>query len=311
MSIVSVTRILNEEDIVEAFVRHNAVHVDKMLFLDNGSCDRTLEILHALQAEGFAITVFQTLAAGFDEVAVNTWLYRLAGGLYRAAWVVFLDADEFIDTPLLADCLSGAGILVEHARFVQSAREDAAELIVPVRQRWRAPGGTGVYKMFIRGGLDVMIEAGNHGAVQNGARLALPVEARVTLAHYSRRDGWQNLQKIATGWLKVLAAGAPARAHSAHYRSPYETLRDKPHELLGNPLFLDREMPEEEMEERPMVYRGGALRYTMAVNQALRAFRLGLCYAEQLAMQHGRLLDASAEARRVTEGFQAERKFLF
>jgi glycosyltransferase involved in cell wall biosynthesis len=313
MNVCSVTRILNEEDIVEAFVRHNAVHVSKMLFLDNGSCDGTLDILRALQAEGFAITVFQTVAAGFDEVAVNTWLYGLASQLYRADWVIFLDTDEFIDTEILADTLTGDGILVEHIRYVQSAREDSAELIVPVRQRWRVPGHTGVFKMFLRGGLDVVIEAGNHGAVQNGQALALKVTPGVRLAHYSRRDGWQNLQKIATGWLKVLAAGAAVigENRSAHYRSPFETLREKPHELLGNKLYLDREMPEEEMEEHPLTYHGGPLRYTKSVDPALRAFRLGLNYAEQLATQHGRLLDGSPEARRLTEGFYGERKFLF
>jgi len=313
MNVCSVTRILNEEDIVEAFVRHNAVHVGKMLFLDNGSCDRTLEILRSLQAEGFAISVFQTVAAGFDEVAVNTWLYGLASQLYRADWVVFLDADEFIDTENLADALTGDGVLVEHIRYVQSAREDSAELIVPVRQRWRVPGATGVFKMFLRGGLDVVVEAGNHGALLNGQALALPVSLQVRLAHYSRRDGWQNLQKIATGWLKVLAAGSAAigENRSAHYRSPFETLRDKPHELLGNRLYLDREMAEEAMEECPITYRGGNLCYTVPVDPALRAFRLGLHYVEQLAMQHGRLLDASPEARRLTEGFYAERKFLF
>jgi hypothetical protein len=226
---------------------------------------------------------------------------------------VFLDADEFIDTENLSAALIGDGILVEHRRYVQSAREDGAELIVPVRQRWRVPGATGVFKMFLRGGLDVVVEAGNHGALLNGQALVLPVSLQVRLAHYSRRDGWQNLQKIATGWLKVLAAGSAAigETRSAHYRSPFETLRDKPHELLGNPLYLDREMPEEEMEEHPITYRGGPLCYTVAVDPALRAFRLGLHYAEQLAMQHGRLLDASAEARRLTEGFYGERKFLF
>jgi hypothetical protein len=60
--IVSVTRILNEDDIVEAFVRHNAVHADHMLFLDDSSIDRTLEILQTLQVEGFPLTVFQNFA---------------------------------------------------------------------------------------------------------------------------------------------------------------------------------------------------------------------------------------------------------
>ena len=49
---VSVTRILNEDDIVEAFVRHNIGHLSHMIFIDNGSTDRTLLILKHLQANG-------------------------------------------------------------------------------------------------------------------------------------------------------------------------------------------------------------------------------------------------------------------
>jgi len=86
MKTVSVTRIFNEEDIVEAFVRHNATLVDQMLFLDNGSTDATLEILRALQAEGVALSVFQCRAVNFDEVAVNSWLYQLASQTQRADW---------------------------------------------------------------------------------------------------------------------------------------------------------------------------------------------------------------------------------
>ena len=44
---------------------------------------------------------------------------------------------------------------------------------------------------------------------------------------------------------------------------------------------------------------------------ALKALELGLRYAEQLARQHGKLLDQSAEARRLAETWNAERRFLF
>lgn len=52
--VVCFTRILNEDDIIEAFVRHHATHVEEMLFLDNGSSDRTVEILTALRGEAVA-----------------------------------------------------------------------------------------------------------------------------------------------------------------------------------------------------------------------------------------------------------------
>ena len=47
MTLIGITRVLNEDDIVEAFVRHHATMVDHHLILDNGSSDETVNILKA------------------------------------------------------------------------------------------------------------------------------------------------------------------------------------------------------------------------------------------------------------------------
>jgi hypothetical protein len=318
MKTVAVTRIFNEEDIVEAFVRHNATMVDQMLFLDNGSTDATLDILRQLQAEGLNLSVFQCRAVNFDEVAVNTWLYQLASQTQRADWVVFLDADEFLDpqagqTP--ADQLRGIGILIEHKRYVQAATDDPLEPIAPRRQTTRTTTPTNIHKLIIRGGLgaDLAIDAGNHGAHLGDRPLVFPVEPRLSLAHYPRRDGYQNLQKIVIGWLKVLAGGdaAVAQGISQHYRSPFETLRDNPEYLIANPNYLAAEYNPSPTTHDPLAYRGAALRYTAVPNHALRAAQLILRHAEQLAQQHGALLDTLPAARQLVDRRNAERVFLF
>jgi len=314
---ISVTRILNEDDIVEPFVRHNAVNLSHMVFLDNGSTDRTLDILKSLQAEGFPLSVFQTRAVTFDEPAVNTFLYAHATSLHGADWVMFLDCDEFIAGPALAPalaCITAPAIAVPLLHYAQTGQEDPAEPIAPLRMRWRAKAPTHVYKIFLRGGLPgITIDAGNHAAFTHGQTLPMATTHPLALAHYPRRNGYQNLQKIAIGWLKTLAAGDSVTAleRSAHYRSPFETLRDKPAELINNPTYLDRELAPEDAEEAPLAYLGGPLRYTTPSDPALKAFELGLRYAEQLARQHGRLLDSSAEARQRLESWKNERKFLF
>ncbi len=319
--LISVTRILNEDDIVEAFVRHNVLSLNHMIFLDNGSTDSTLAILKALQEEGLPITVFQGPSLSFDEVSANTWLYRLVDQLHKADWVVFLDADEFLSLPAkatLATILSAQAANAVEAtllHYYETDDDDAAQPIVPARMRWRMIAPTGVSKLFLRGGFGAraIIDAGNHGAFLDGKPMPAAPEPRLALAHYPARDGWQNLQKITIGWLKVLAAGQPAlgAGRSQHYLSPFETLRDKPHELLGNPLFMQPKLNRTIMEERPLDYRGGALRHTGATDPALRALQLALRHAEQLARQHGRLLDQSAEARRLVDGWNSARKFLF
>ncbi|SIR15881.1 MULTISPECIES: glycosyltransferase family 2 protein [Acidiphilium] len=322
MRLVSVTRILNEDDIVEAFVRHNHASLDHMVFLDNGSTDATLDILRQLQAEGLRLSVFQTIAAGFDEVAVNTWLYRMADQMHRADFVVFLDADEFItttDAPL-ADLLAARpvqdrAVAVPLVHYFDTVEDDAAELIVPVRLRWRVRVPTGVTKMIVRGGLGtrITIDAGNHGGTLDGRPVPTPRAHTVALAHYPRRSGWHDMQKSAIGWLKVLAAGQATvdQGRSAHYRAPFERMRDAPGTLLVNTGYLAPPVDHEGAILAPITYRGGPLRYTKANDPARKAFMLALHYAEQLARQHGTLQDRSPEARQIVTAWNAERRFLF
>ena len=320
---VSVTRILNEDDIVEAFVRHNIRHLSHMIFIDNGSTDRTLLILKNLQAEGLPLSVFQSRSAIFDEVSINTWLYRIADQIHHADWVIFLDADEFIAldhggtlTDLLATrAAHDHAIKLPLVHYYDTPEDNQAELIVPIRMRWRMRAATQVFKLFVRGGLGmrIVIDAGNHGGFLDGRPLPTQLDHQISLAHYPRRSAYQNLQKIAIGWLKLLASGDATvkSGRSSHYRSPFETLRDKPHELIGNPAYTAPGVDRSLAEDSPLPYRGGALRYTEPGDPAMKAITLTLRYAEQLAGQHGKLLDQSTEARRLVETWNAERKLLF
>lgn len=320
MRLVSVTRILNEDDIVEAFVRHNSVGLDHMIFLDSGSSDRTLDILRALQREGVPLSVFQAISAEFDEADASTWLYRLADRMHGADWVVFLDADEFLTGEKLADRLASLtrrdqAIRLQLVHYYNGPDDDPAELNVPVRMRWRRRDESGVFKIVARGGMGarLMVDAGNHGGIVDGHPLATMLERQAALAHYPRRNGWQNLQKLTLGWLRVLAAGSEvvAQGRAAHYRAPFELLRDRPQDLLRNPAYLDSDLDHAAAVVAPIAYRGGALRYTVATDPAMKAFTLGMRYAEQLARQHGCLIEQSSEARRLAAEWKSARRFLF
>lgn len=322
MRVVTVSRILNEDDIVEAFVRHNATFVDHMMFLDNGSTDCTLDILRRLQTEGLPLSVFQTHSVSFDETAVNTWLYATADRMHRPAWIAFLDVDEFIscDDNRLAITLgrrptAGPALMVRLVHYFDTAEDDNSDQLVPRRMRWRLKDDLDIFKVIVRGGIGgvVSIDAGNHGGTLAGTPFPHLPEPRIELAHYPRRSGWHGLQKTVVGWLKVLAAGEEAvqRGYSQHYRSEFETLRERSGTLLRNPDYFAQPVNHETMKAEPLDYRGSPLRYTEAVDPMLRAVRNGLCYAEMLARRHGALLDHATGARELVERWNAERKFLF
>jgi hypothetical protein len=45
MKLVAVCRVMNEVDIIEAFVRHHCAHFHNLIFIDAGNYDRKLVIL--------------------------------------------------------------------------------------------------------------------------------------------------------------------------------------------------------------------------------------------------------------------------
>ena len=99
MKLVAVAMVRNEEDIVEAFVRHNLSVLDGMIVVDHGSADRTLAVLNALCAERLPLVVLRSDAAGYLQAEITTTAARDAFARARADAVFPLDADEFLRVP--------------------------------------------------------------------------------------------------------------------------------------------------------------------------------------------------------------------
>lgn len=96
MRIVTLSKIKNEADMIESFVRYHGEIVDEMFFVENGSTDGTLEILYALREEGYSLTIFDEREAVFDELK---FINKYAGIILRedeVDWLVPIDADEFL-----------------------------------------------------------------------------------------------------------------------------------------------------------------------------------------------------------------------
>jgi hypothetical protein len=318
MRIVAATRVLDEADIIEAFVRHTAAFVDHHVLLDNGSRDETLAILDALRAEGFALTVLSNRSVAFSEEDANSRLLVEASRGHGAHWVLFLDADEFVDDRAID---GGLRALLGHASeyrplvsqikvaltdYVATPSDDPDEPVVPRRMVWRGEASTNfksvVHARVLEAG--ARIRAGGHGAFWKGGGEIWPAafEAGLTYAHYPERSVWQWMSKFVRGWAKVLAAGEAevARGRSAHYAEPFALLRDAPRQVLDDPVLMGFKNDRPGLTHDPVGYRGGALVYTPVIDHRLRAVSSVLSYLEALAVRHGRLLDAVPEARRLS-----------
>ncbi len=317
MRLIAVSRVLNEEDIIEAMVRHHAALVDHHVILDNGSVDRTIEILAALQAEGVSLSILQNDAVMFCEERFNTMLYDVAVRAHAADWVLFLDADEFIDARRVGDLRAllasvppeypslGVGMI----NYDSPSEATLHEPNVVRRYVRRVAAPIDVWKVFVRApaeGQRISINAGNHSINLDGADVAPPRQEAFLLAHYPNRGPLHWAGKAVTGWLKVLAAGdlEEHEGRSGHYRATFAHVTKDPHAWVQASLQAagNGVMPASAgLVEDPIAYLGRPLLYTEAVDYGWRSLRLLLANTQRLATAYGRLLEAQPQTRQDAE----------
>ncbi len=326
MRIVAASRIMDEADIAEAFIRHTAAFVDHHLLLDNRSRDGTRDILRALHEEGLPITVFDNPSVAFAETEANSFLFEEAARAQGAHWVVFLDTDEFIDErrlpggfrPMLAHAAEHRPLVsqvkVALTEYVPIHTDDPGDPIVPTRVAWRAERSENFKAILHTRILDAgaRVRAGGHGAHWPGTDNEVwpyVIDPVLTYAHYPERSAWQWIAKFVRGWTKVLAAGQAevARGTSAHYRDAFEMLRDHPGRILDHPTLMGFKTDRPGLSHAPIDYRGGPLRHTPPGDDRLRAMSAIVRHLEDLSIRHGALLTHGTEARALARAWDTAR----
>lgn len=322
ITIAAITRVLNEADIIEAFIRHTASFVMHHVIMDNGSADGTIEILAALKREGIPLTVYQSRSITYNESDSVTQLYDAACTALAPDWVLCIDVDEFLDDrrlpggfshhleTLLAGDMPPDYVKIPMVNYAATARDDAGERNAALRMRHRLQP-TNIYKIIIRGALHdqgVSIEHGSHWARIGGKAARERIEPDLWLAHYSERSPYQYIVKFLRGWAKVLATGQAEidRKTAFHYAGPFGFMRDDPKSLLRNPHFMGFKNEVPELIEDPIAYRGGALRYTPDNDEAMRAVKCLMGFYEECALRHGRLLDRFPEVREAVREWEMQ-----
>ena len=286
MRVISICCARNEEDIIEAFVRHTLAYCDDLILLENGSDDATPEILRRLKDEGLAVYIITDATIGKVQVDQVNRLVRMAAHDFSADWIISLDADEFLTGPEAATFLpepdsEDAVCQKIPMRSYYCTKEDPADVLNPVERITKrliyepalaAESKLCVYKTTIPGRLARLagsyIAQGNHVFYMNGIEAPHRVAAGVWLAHFSLRSPGQYALKLATQHVQKFREISIRSNETPFYERPYRELLQSYTEFEKS--FYDQAITYHPPHDRnalvsdPIQYAGGPLRYTAA-----------------------------------------------
>ena len=248
MRIVGFMLARNEEDIVEASIRHNLRSLDALTVVDHGSDDATPDILASLAREGLPLEIRRDESLEMRQSEVTTEHARrlFEGG---ADLCVPIDADEFLCMPSRAS----------FERTVAAA-DPAIHLVMPwltylppldgsgdivarlAHARRMTTERHGLYKVVVRRSLldtpRATIGAGNHRIQPHDGRAHIPHEALpgniVALAHVPVRSVGQFTGKVAVGSLALRLANLDDPNVAFHWREEFDAI------VAGRPITRER-----------------------------------------------------------------------
>ena len=224
--LLGISGVKNEQDVIEPFVRHNLQFLDRLIVLDNGSVDRTPEILEHLQQEFPALVVLHDDAFGNTQIERMNRLLHDGQRTHQPDFVVPLDADEFISATdrtefcnaLAAIPPGGYGVLAWQTFVITPDTVADCEADPPklfqVRRREELPCYSKV--ILHTGGVaitDLELDFGSHNVCSSTGRQVPRVSlAPLKLMHFPLRSRDQFLSRIVVGWMANLTRDPNASA---------------------------------------------------------------------------------------------------
>ena len=241
MTVVAVTMVRDEADVIGSTVAHMLAQVDAVVVADNLSDDETPDVLAELKAEhGDRLVVVDDDDPAYEQSRKMTHLARFGAEWFEAEWVVPFDADEWWYSPhhdRLADALATVAArwhVVPAELFDHVATGLDPDEVNPVRRlgwRRRAPGP--LPKVAARYRPDLVIEQGNHGAHYEEFQPAA-IPPALIVRHFPYRSVEQFVRKVHNGAAAYRAAGDRQRAdHGAHWRQWGEILDNHGEDALA------------------------------------------------------------------------------
>lgn len=222
--VVGIAVVKNEDDVIEAMVRHNLTRLDHLHIIDNGSADRTPDILGAMVDEGLPCTwsVVHDIDHRQDEILTQA-LPGLAAA-HDPARVLLLDADEFIkaESAAFRDEMTGSedALSLPWQTYVPTPGDMADVNVLRSITHRRVVEPRRVHKVSVPGRFlrDAVVRKGNHQIHVAGALVGAALSSTTALAHMPIRSGDQLKAKVLIGsWSVRLRNGNEKRREAFHW----------------------------------------------------------------------------------------------
>lgn len=241
MRIVGIACVRDEEDVIESFVRHNLVYLDKIYIIENLSRDGTSEILSALVQEGLPIEVWASSSCSHQqELAMTAALRRLGKYDADSDFAFLLDADEFlgaVSRSALIDDLENIeagcyGLMPWKTYVPVDENLEVIDSSVPVTARMthrRVHEGKQMFKAVVPRELfrQASVRPGNHYLLTPSGRKYPRHPMRSPLAHFPVRSASQLIAKsiLSSHSMKIKKNASPREAF--HWIQMAEEIRSK------------------------------------------------------------------------------------
>lgn len=248
MKITAIGTIKNAADVIEACIRGNSWLINQFVFLDNMSTDRTVEILHCLQEEGFQIEIIKDTEI---QHAQSTKMDKLCAYVYEkypCDFIIPLDDDEILipENEIISmdsvkkslDSLSRDSLYYITWRvYIPTDYDNCTEINVAKRQIF-------CFSDIVRTHSKVIIPSkitkedgfhvldGNHAAIfsREHGNYHFP---NIKLAHFPIRSEEQIKSKALIGWTNLLTMPNHDKKTGNHWGTIYEQIRE------GQPLTIE------------------------------------------------------------------------
>lgn len=226
MTVVAVSMVRDEADVIGSTVRHMLDQVDAVIVADNMSTDDTRLVLDSIAETTSRLFVVDDLEPAYRQSDKTTALAHHARYHFGADWIVPFDADEWWYSsffPRIDDALDDTDpaydiVPAELYDHVATALDNGE--VDPIRRiGWRRRTPLSLPKVAARWKPGLVIEAGNHKAHYTDEAWKPWGPTALVVRHFPYRSVEQLVRKVRNGSAALRAAGdtVPER-YVVHWR---------------------------------------------------------------------------------------------